>query len=70
MVTAKRIVKGIFSAFVAYVVLRNFWLVLPKTGAFSTITWIPPAVFSVVIGFVIVGPGRVVGDTLSGDYWE
>lgn len=69
MVTEKRIVKSISSAVVGFLVLQEIWPVLPKTGVFSGVTWVLPAVAAVAIGLVVVGPGRVVWDTLTGDYW-
>lgn len=69
MVTAKQIVGGVISAAVGFLILKGIWPVLPKTGVFSEVTWVLPAAAAIIIGLVVIGPGRVVLDTLAGDYW-
>lgn len=70
MVTPKQVGKSVIFAVVLLLILQELWPYLPKKGFLSPITWQLQAVSAVVIGLIVVGPGRVAWDILmDNDGW-
>jgi len=69
MVSHRDIGESVLYVVVVALVLGALWPYMPKTGPVSELTWTMKAVAAVVLGFIVIGPGRVAWDMLVDDGW-
>lgn len=67
MVSANEVGWSVLYVLTVAIILTIIWPYLPTTGAFSQLRWELKAVAVVVLGFLVIGPGRVAYDLIVDD---
>jgi len=66
MVTGEQIGRSLLYAFVFITVFAFLWPYLPKEGIFGSLSWEIKAVVVLISGSLVIGPGQVALDILTG----
>lgn len=64
MVSPEEVGRTVLVAILVVVILSYLWPHMPTIGAFSDVTWQLEAVAAVILGFIVIGPGRVAYDLI------